>query len=167
MSLLTTVIQAFKNATTYFSRENATLATVIPAMDQLDTVLATAVISKADGSKLTIGAPVKAALLVAKDTLNRYYKLSDESELYRLAISAYSFSFYHFLLIRYIVLHPQYKLQYFQDQDWPQEWQDKAKKLLTDTFADYADVYDSQLVEIVEPETYSLVCIVPLLRDTL
>lgn len=81
------LLQVFKDATTYFSREDASLANVIPIMDKLDAMLATAVIQR-KSSDLLLSALIKAALLVAKDTLNKYYDLTDDSNLYRLAISA-------------------------------------------------------------------------------
>lgn len=87
---VTHLTQAFKDATMFFSRADANLASVIPAMDKLDTMLATAVIEKGAGEPdIVLSAPMKAAVLVSKDTLNKYYNLSDESELYRIALSMY------------------------------------------------------------------------------
>lgn len=51
-------------------------------MDKLDSVLATAVIQRPNANATTMGAPVKAALLLAKKTLNRYYDLTDDSDIY-------------------------------------------------------------------------------------
>ncbi|KAF8996546.1 hypothetical protein BDZ89DRAFT_896922, partial [Hymenopellis radicata] len=96
------VLQAFKDATLFFSRQNATLATVIPAMDKLDTLLATAVLRKASDTEIELSDPVKAALLVAKNTLNRYYNLTDQSDVYRIAL----------------ILHPRHKFGYFDDRNW-------------------------------------------------
>ena len=63
------------------------LASVIPAMDKLDQLLASAVLRK-DKTKVALTAPVKTALLAAKRTLNRYYAATDNSRVYRLAVSA-------------------------------------------------------------------------------
>ncbi|KAF9004427.1 hypothetical protein BDZ89DRAFT_909324, partial [Hymenopellis radicata] len=101
------ILQAFKDATTYFSRDDANLATVIPAMDKLDAMLATAVIKKrGDQADVVLARPMQAAVLVAKDTLNKYYSLSDDSELYRIAL----------------MLHPKHKTGYFDDHNWPEDW---------------------------------------------
>lgn len=88
--------QALKDATVYFSRSAATVVSVIPAIDKLDNVLATAIMTKAKdehGNTETIefSPPVRAALLVAKRTLNRYYNLTDDSEIYHICISIYHY----------------------------------------------------------------------------
>lgn len=72
--------QIFKEVTLLFSRDDATVTAVIPHMDRLDRALA------ADTTKLKFSAPLRAALLMGKRTLNRYYNKTDESELYRVAI---------------------------------------------------------------------------------
>ncbi|KAJ7681442.1 hypothetical protein B0H17DRAFT_943096, partial [Mycena rosella] len=74
------------DATLYFSRDSATLATVIPSMDKLDTMLATAIITKPDGEKSVFTAAVKVALVYAKTTLNRYYAKAADSLIYRNAV---------------------------------------------------------------------------------
>lgn len=53
---------------------------VIPAMDHIDEHLATASINK------TYSPSVRFALAMGKATLNRYYDLSDCSEVYRIAM---------------------------------------------------------------------------------
>ena len=73
--------QIFKDATLYFSRGTPNLATVIPAMDHLDKVLATA----ADNSS-KFSPAIRAALAIGKTTLNKYYNLTDQSEVYRIAM---------------------------------------------------------------------------------
>jgi len=73
--------QIFKDATLYFSCGTPNLATVIPAMDHLDKVLATA----ADNSS-KISPAICAALAISKTTLNKYYNLTDQSEVYRIAM---------------------------------------------------------------------------------
>lgn len=81
--------QALKDATLYFSHSDANLALVIPAMDKLGKMFRTATIVKSKTDQLKLCNPLKAALLVAKDTLDKYYLLSDASEIYRLAISRF------------------------------------------------------------------------------
>ncbi|KAE9400619.1 hypothetical protein BT96DRAFT_768839, partial [Gymnopus androsaceus JB14] len=96
-------LQAFKDATLYFSRASATVATVIPAMDKLDLLLATGISRKPNiDASTTFSVPMKVALLAAKGTLNRYYLNTDLSRVYHLAM----------------ILHPRYKLGYFEDNHW-------------------------------------------------
>ena len=59
----------------------ASIATVIPAMDHIDSFLATA----AKRRKYPLS--VHAALAIGKKTLNRYYDKTDDSELFRIAMS--------------------------------------------------------------------------------
>ncbi|KAF8168385.1 hypothetical protein B0H34DRAFT_628546, partial [Crassisporium funariophilum] len=98
------VLAIFKDATLFFSRSGTSIATVIPAMDHLDSHLATAI----GNAKYSVA--LKAALAMGKKTLNRYYNKTDHSEVYRIAM----------------VLHPRHKLQYFQDVNWQPEWIDAA-----------------------------------------
>ncbi|KAF8994848.1 hypothetical protein BDZ89DRAFT_972050 [Hymenopellis radicata] len=117
--------EILKDATLYFSRDDANLASVIPAMDKLGRMLSTAVITKSKTDKVTLCKPLKAALLVAKDTLDKYYLLSDSSEVYRLAL----------------ILHPKYKLGYFDDLGWLDDWKQDASDLVTRVFDEYLTVY--------------------------
>ncbi|KAK6968867.1 hypothetical protein R3P38DRAFT_2377416, partial [Favolaschia claudopus] len=94
--------KSFKDATLFFSRDSATLATVIPAMDKIDSMLATAVLKQASGQTKTFSTPIKTALLSAKKTLNRYYASAYYTRVYRIAL----------------ILHPRYKLEYLTDNDW-------------------------------------------------
>ncbi|PBK96079.1 hypothetical protein ARMGADRAFT_882892, partial [Armillaria gallica] len=83
-----------KDATLYFSCSGTpNLATVILAMDMINKVLAMAAVNDMEFS-----APIWSSLLVAKQTLNRYYCLTDDSDLYRIAM----------------ILHPVHKTQYFE-----------------------------------------------------
>ncbi|KAE9398687.1 hypothetical protein BT96DRAFT_748351, partial [Gymnopus androsaceus JB14] len=77
---------AFKDATLYFSCDSTMLATVIPAMDKLDSLLATSILKKKD-SKVEFAVPMKIALLAAKDMLNRYYSHTDLTRVYHVAMS--------------------------------------------------------------------------------
>ncbi len=71
----------------YFSREDTNLALVIPAMDKLGKMLSTAIIAKSKTDKVVLCKPLKAAILITKDTLDKYYLLSDLSEVYCLTVS--------------------------------------------------------------------------------
>ena len=63
---------------------------VIPAMDHIDTHLATAATSS------TYSVAIKAALAIGKRTLNRYYSKTDHSEVFRIAMGV---SNYYLLLL--------------------------------------------------------------------
>ncbi|EJD49362.1 hypothetical protein AURDEDRAFT_23274, partial [Auricularia subglabra TFB-10046 SS5] len=94
------LIQILKDATLFFSRQTPNLAMVIPAMDHIDQVFSDQSVSH------KFNAAIRASLGLAKKTLNRYYSATDYSDLYRIAM----------------VLHPQYKLEYFRHMKWPEEW---------------------------------------------
>jgi hypothetical protein len=81
--LSTKTLQVFKDATLFFSRSTPNLATVIPAMDLIDQRLTT------DSINPKLSAPIRAALGLAKKTLNRYYTMTDLSEVYRIAMGMY------------------------------------------------------------------------------
>jgi hypothetical protein len=84
--------QIFKDTTLFFSCGTPNLATVIPAMDHIDHVLATS----SHGHYFSL--PVRAALVLGKNTINRYYNKTDHSETYRIAMSKY-IVFHAFTLI--------------------------------------------------------------------
>ncbi len=68
----------------YFSHFTPNLATVIPAIDHIDNVLATAALNNVKFSAL-----IHAALASAQETLNAYYNLTDESKVYQIAMSMF------------------------------------------------------------------------------
>jgi hypothetical protein len=71
----------FKDATLYFSRGTPNLPTVIPAMDHIDKFLAT---SFDNPEKYSL--PIRAALAIGKNVINKYYRKTDESEVYRISM---------------------------------------------------------------------------------
>jgi hypothetical protein len=81
--LILTISQIFKDATLFFSRSTPNLAKVIPAMDHIDKYLATA------SMNVKYDPAIQAALAVGKRLLNKYYTLTDSSELYRIAMGIY------------------------------------------------------------------------------
>ncbi|KAJ6599528.1 hypothetical protein B0H10DRAFT_1825407 [Mycena sp. CBHHK59/15] len=127
------ILCSFKDATFFFSRDSATLATVIPAMDKIDSLLATAVLKRPGGDR-SFSAPIKAALLKSKHTLNRYYALAYYSRIYRIAL----------------ILHPHYKIGYLEDNDWELNDIKDAKQELQDVFNIYKDSYDAAVIDIDE-----------------
>jgi hypothetical protein len=83
-------VQIFKDATMFFSRDGTpNIATVIPAMDRIDEVLAT----NALDDQFSIS--IKAALSMGKRTLKRYYSKTDLSDVYRVAMSTLLLGFYN------------------------------------------------------------------------
>ncbi|KIL58826.1 hypothetical protein M378DRAFT_85881 [Amanita muscaria Koide BX008] len=107
------VLKIFKDATLFFSRDGIpNIATVIPAMDRIDEVLAT------DALDTQYSLSIQAALTMGKRTLNRYYSKTDLSEVYRIAM----------------VLHPRHKLQYFRTAGWTKEWITTSLKIVRDRF---------------------------------
>jgi hypothetical protein len=90
-----------KDATLFFSRSTPNLATVIPAMDVIDERLTS---DSLNCSKYDVS--IRASLGLAKKTLNCYYNMTDWSEVYRIAMGAYSVCFS--VLINSIMLHQSY-----------------------------------------------------------
>ncbi|KAG2120773.1 uncharacterized protein F5147DRAFT_647200 [Suillus discolor] len=101
-------LRILKDATTFFSCSTPNLATVIPAMDLIHETLT----SYSRNQKYC--ASIHAAVHLAKETLNRYYELTDKSEK--------------------IVLHPQHKLSYFKNAGWTEEWINTAETLVHEEF---------------------------------
>ena len=72
--------QILKDTTLYFSRSTPNLATVIPAMDLMDEKLTTYSLNR------QYSPAIRAAIGLAKRTLNQYYQLTDSSDTYRIAM---------------------------------------------------------------------------------
>ena len=74
--MLMFTLQILKDTTLYFSRATPNLATVIPAMDHVDNMLTSYSCNKKYLPSIC------ATVQLAKNTLNRYYELTDSSETY-------------------------------------------------------------------------------------
>ena len=72
--------------TLFFSWSTPNLAKVIPAMDIIDKHLATA------ASDQKYECSIQAALTVGKDLLNKYYNITDQSEIYCIAMGMSNFN---------------------------------------------------------------------------
>ena len=83
-----------KHATLFFSRSTPNLATVIPAMDVIDEQLMNNSLNRTK-----YDTPISASPGVAKKTLNRYYNMTDWSEVYRIAMGRLIFIWHVHLLI--------------------------------------------------------------------
>ncbi|KAH9006045.1 ribonuclease H-like domain-containing protein [Lactarius hengduanensis] len=101
------ILKIFKDATMYFSRGMPNLTTVIPAMDHIDKVLATA-----SDSPYQFGPSIRAALAIGKNAMNRYYNKPTNLRL----------------------LHPRHKLN-FKKHKWEDAWIQAAHKIVQDKFA--------------------------------
>jgi hypothetical protein len=108
---LVAVLKQFKHATLFFSKDSASVAAVIPAMDRLTEGL--------DPQTKTAYHPgIIAALKLARKKMNRYYSLTDASMVYRIAM----------------VLHPGMKLEYFRQHTWEVDWIEQAEDLVRDEY---------------------------------
>ncbi|TFY76101.1 hypothetical protein EWM64_g7913 [Hericium alpestre] len=106
------VLNILKDAMLFFSRGTPNLATVIPAMDHIDSSFTT------DALAAKYSPAIRASLNIAKCTLNHYYTMTDLSEVYRIAM----------------VLHPRHKLAYFKAARWEQDWIDTARNVVREEF---------------------------------
>ncbi|KAE9398960.1 hypothetical protein BT96DRAFT_743982, partial [Gymnopus androsaceus JB14] len=98
---LVLVLKILKDATEFFSSDFPNISAVIPAMDAIDEAFATGIIEQKELCMLLCY-----ALSVGKKTLNMYYSLSNDSHIYCIAM----------------VLHPSFKLSYFQRLNWQEQW---------------------------------------------
>ena len=76
----------------FFLRANSSIATVIPAMDHIDSVLTNTILT-GTSKKHKLLPSIKAALAIGKRTLNCYYDKTDHSEVFRIAMGRF-FSFF-------------------------------------------------------------------------
>lgn len=75
------------------------------------------------------------AMGLAKKTLNKYYELSDASEVYRIAMSKSENALkLYAAYLRPAVLHPSYKKAYFEHVGWEAEWINIAEGLVRKQF---------------------------------
>ncbi|KAH9952522.1 hypothetical protein BGW80DRAFT_1194779, partial [Lactifluus volemus] len=81
-----------KTVTLKFSTDTPCLTSVIPAMDKMDDELTKASQSNDKSPAL------RAALMMGKALLNKYYSLTDKSEVYRIAMGSSSISFTFLIL---------------------------------------------------------------------
>jgi hypothetical protein len=123
-------VQIFLHATKKISQSKIPLIhEVIPIIDVITHVLDDFI---ADSTKFPI---IHAATRRGLAMINKYYGLTDNSVIYRVAMCL---SFYYatiILLSKQVarsVLHPCYKATYFARAKWPQEWVKMAEDILRD-----------------------------------
>ncbi|KAG1759931.1 hypothetical protein EDD22DRAFT_781859, partial [Suillus occidentalis] len=103
------ILMILKHTTLFFSCGTPNLVMVIPVMNHIDTIplsISFTIFTNGIIKTKTLHPALRAALHIAKITLNRYYSLTNESETYWIAM----------------VLHPSYKLDYFTSAGWQGEW---------------------------------------------
>jgi hypothetical protein len=122
--------QIFKDTTLFFSWGTPNLAMVIPAMDIIDSIIAT--MSEAS-QKFCLA--ICTALAIGSMTLNKYYNKTDNSEVYHISMGAFhlwlSASSLTALLL---VLHPRHKLEYFKKNGWHDSWIEAAHDIVHEEF---------------------------------
>ncbi|KAJ3760752.1 hypothetical protein EV360DRAFT_39176, partial [Lentinula raphanica] len=79
------LVSVLQDATTFFSASGTNIASVIPAMDTIDEAFTSGILNENDGSERGLSEPIRHALGIGKRTLNKYYSLTDDSDLYRIA----------------------------------------------------------------------------------
>lgn len=148
--------QVLKRATTFFSQEEPVVADVIPYIDEIDQLFTTRLVTlhTADGNEdnIAISSAFKTCLILASRTLNKYYALTDDTSIYRIAMSTYVLLYMYALTdTRLSVLHPSHKREYFSDANWPLDWVDEAtnavKAMWTDDYAAREDLIPEVLDE--------------------
>ncbi|KAE9403727.1 hypothetical protein BT96DRAFT_814525 [Gymnopus androsaceus JB14] len=125
------VLEIFKNATLLFSKDSkdseSTISQVIPMMDVIDDFLVNAgpaPVTNAPSNKRNLHPAVKAAIALAKATMNHYYLFTDDSNIYWITM----------------VLHPGLKLNYFCMRGWEQKWIDTAESITRKEFKFYDNI---------------------------
>lgn len=105
-------------------------------MDAIDEQFATGIV---EGHELSV--PLKHALAIGKRTLNKYYALTDASDIYRMAMGT-SIIFFLKALHSWpmVVLHPSYKTTYFSRLSWSETWINDAIKVTRDSWMRYKPV---------------------------
>jgi hypothetical protein len=125
-----TNLKVFKDATMFFSQSKPNVDSVIPAMDYIDQQLT------ANALKPRYSASIKASIALGKKTLNRYYDMTDDSEIYRIAMGKLIYNFFCCIAtwLYFRVLHPRHKLDYFRKAGWQKEWITAAHRIVRDEF---------------------------------
>ena len=98
----------YKEGTIFFSQDSvATIAHVIPTMDQIDTMLSSSSVEPVSPS-------VKHALSFAQKIMDKYYSKMDLLNVYQVAMVCFNVSMSCYIYTDYcLVLYLQMKLKYF------------------------------------------------------
>lgn len=126
--------------TMVFSRDDALIGNYMVAMENILDLM--------DGKTRTFCAPLKSALKEGKKVLEKYYNRLDESDVYRIAMSA-SFTVWHLSSYSFLAaLHPGLKLERFSQRNYSKEWISDTKKIVTSVFKDYQKKLKDHSIEI-------------------
>lgn len=116
MDELSPLLDSLLLATTEVSKSKTPLIhDIIPLIDSLTSICDKTI----DDS--TLHPAVRHAALRGLHLLNKYYARTDETIVYRIAM----------------ILHPEYKLQYFTDAGWAPDWIAEARRLITDEWSSH------------------------------
>lgn len=157
-SVANITFKPLKRATVYFSKTAPIIADVIPTIDEFDRLFTTLVVElhteTGEKERIEISSAFKTSLILASRTLNKYYQLTDETSVYRIAMSTSDSQ----LLLQHhalpgthstTVLHPTHKLEYFADNDWSNTWISEAKDALQATWRDEYAGRDDLVPEVL------------------
>jgi hypothetical protein len=104
---------------------------------------------------------VHAAAAKGLAVLNKYYAKTDQSVMYRCAMSKFK-CLLAVLFIAHLssssVLHPKYKLSYFRLKKWPEEWIDTARTVLREQWVLYYKPSNDLETNTSSSQSSSLVC---------
>ncbi|KAI9511660.1 hypothetical protein F5148DRAFT_974816, partial [Russula earlei] len=106
-------LKVFKSLTLVFSSDTPCLTTVIPAMDHMHSEL-----QSMSSNYKEPGLALYVVLALSLNLLDKYNSLMDHSEVYQIVI----------------ILHPHYKLWYFEKHEWDEEWIRAAERIICDEF---------------------------------
>ncbi|KAG1731341.1 uncharacterized protein EDB91DRAFT_1058809 [Suillus paluster] len=82
------LVATYKKATLFFYQDSASIATVIPAMDKLDSHLN-------PHTRNPYHPAIKAAMKLARKKINHYYLMTNLSSLYQIAMGKHPIYFYY------------------------------------------------------------------------
>ena len=83
---------------------------------------------------LSLTSAIRAAAKHGRIMLSKYYSLTDETPIFRIAMSTVfmlSASCRFLTGLYQLVMHPMYKLSYFHKAEWPEAWIQEARQLIT------------------------------------
>jgi hypothetical protein len=114
----------------FFSQSKPNIDSVILAMDYIDQQLTDSALDPKYSKS------IKTAITLGKRTLNRYYNITDHSEIYRITMGKFHsvICLLIYLIIIYLVLHLRHKLDYFKKAGWKEEWITAARQIVRNEF---------------------------------
>ena len=99
---------------------------VIPFIDRLNDAL------DDFASDVSLPPTLRVAAARGSMVLNKYYSKTDDSVVFRIAMSKcfFNLKILNLICTRIVVLHPSYKLEYFRTQRWEPEWISMAERII-------------------------------------